>query len=148
MDPLSITTGVVTLLGTCIQVGGVIKDCYDGAVIADIIVEGLLSEVESFSQALRTMKETLENDKVQPSLRETGHMGNHWRNLSTSVKDAQDTLVQLQCTLDKVNKNVSVLNGARKHIRLKKAWEEIGMFQQQIRTYRDTVQLSLQTIIL
>jgi hypothetical protein len=57
-------------------------------------------------------------------------MGNHWSNLLTSVKDGQNTLVQLQSTLDRVNKTVSVLDSLRKHVRLMQALDEIGMFQQ------------------
>ena len=147
-DPLSITTGVLTLLGSCISVGKAIKDFHDGAAIVDVKVKGLLSDVESFAQVLRMMKDTLEEEKVQSSLQATGHMGNHWNNLSTSIKDGQNTLIQLQHALDKVNKSVGVLDGARKHLRLKGAAQEIVMFQQQIRSYRDTIQLSLQTVIL
>lgn len=147
-DPLSITTGVIALLGTCVTVAGAIKDFYDGAAIVDVKVNGLLSDVESFTQVLRMMKDTLEEDKVKSSLQATGHMGSHWTNLSKSIKDGQNTLIQLQSTLDRVNKSVGVLDGARKHLRLKGAMDEITMFQQQIRSYRDTIQLSLQTVIL
>jgi hypothetical protein len=94
------------------------------------------------------MKETLEQKNVQSSLQSTGHIGNHWASLSISIQDGQNTLIQLQSTLDKVNKSVSVLDGARKHIRLQGATQEITMFQQQVRSYRDTIQLSLQTVIL
>jgi hypothetical protein len=148
MDPLSITTGVITLLTTCIQVGGAIKDFYDGAAIASAKVKGLLYGVESFSQVLRLMKKTLEDDRVQSSLHVTGHIGNHLRNISTLIKDGQNTLAQLQGTLDRVNKSVSILNGARKNLRLKGAFDEIGMFKQRVRSYRDTIQLSVQTVIL
>jgi hypothetical protein len=147
-DPLSITTGVLTLLGTCVTVAGAIKDFYDGAAIVDVKVKGLLSDVESFTQVLRIMKDALEEEKVKSPLQATGHIGNHWKNLSTTVKDGQNTLVQLQSTLDKVNKSVAVLDGPRKYLRLKGAAQEIAMFQQQIRSYRDTIQLSLQTVIL
>jgi hypothetical protein len=94
------------------------------------------------------MKKTLEDDRVQSSLHVTGHIGNHLRNISTLIKDGQNTLAQLQGTLDRVNKSVSVLNGARKNLRLKGAFDEIGMFKQQVRSYRDTIQLSVQTVIL
>jgi hypothetical protein len=48
----------------------------------------------------------------------------------------------------KVDKTMDVLDGARKHLRLTSAAQEIIMFQQQIRSYRDTIQLSLQTVTL
>ncbi|KAL2061497.1 hypothetical protein VTL71DRAFT_6874 [Oculimacula yallundae] len=54
----------------------------------------------------------------------------------------------MEATLDKVNKNVSLLDGARKHVRLLIAADEIVMYQQQIQSYRVTLQLSLQTIVL
>ncbi|RFU27249.1 hypothetical protein B7463_g9089, partial [Scytalidium lignicola] len=147
-DPLSITTGVVGLLATCVQVGAAIKDFHDGAALADVKVKGLLSDVENFSQVLSIMKATLEEDQVYASLQATGHIGNHWGNLSRSIKDGQNTLDKLQSTLEKVNKGVNVLNGARKPLRFKWASEEIEIFQQQVRAYRDTIQLSLQTVIL
>jgi hypothetical protein len=148
MDPLSVATGILALLGTCIKTGTVLKDLYDGAAIVDFKVKGLLTEVESFTQVLRLMKDTLEQENVQSSLQATGHIGNHWNNLATSILDGQKTLLQLQDTLEKVNKSVSLLDGTRKHLRLRSAADEISIFQQQIRSYRDTLQLSLQTVIL
>jgi hypothetical protein len=103
-DPLTITTGVVALLGTCITVATAIKGFYDGMAIVDVKVKGLLSDVESFTQVLRMVKDTLEDDKVKSSLQETGHIGNHWTNLSKSIQDGQNTLVQLQNTLYGVKK--------------------------------------------
>jgi hypothetical protein len=148
MDPISITAGVLALLGACIKTGAALKDFYDGAAIADTKVKGLLTDVESFTQVLRLMKETLEQENIQSSLQSTGHIGNHWNNLSTSIRDGQNTLLQLQETIEKVNKSVGLLDGPRKHLRFKGAADEIAVFQQQIRSYRDTLQLSLQTVIL
>jgi hypothetical protein len=148
MDPLTITTGVLALLGTCLQTALALKDFYDGADIADTKVKGLLTEVESFTQVLRMMKETLEQENIKSSLQATGHIGNHWNNLATSITDGQNTLLQLQQTLERVNRSVSAFDGARKHLRLKSAADEIATYQQQIRSYRDTLQLSLQTVIL
>jgi len=147
-DPLSIAAGVIGVLTACVQVGTALKDFYDGSAIAESKVKGLLIDVESFHQVLKLMKDTLEQDQVQSSLQATGHIGNHWASLSACLRDGQDTLLQLQDKLNKVNKSVGVLDGPRKHLRLKGAMEEIGVFQQQIRSYRDTMQLSLQTVIL
>jgi hypothetical protein len=148
MDPLSITAGVLALLGVCITTGTALKDLYDGGAISDTKVKGLLTDVESFTQVLRSMKDTLEQEDIQSSLQSTGHISNHWNNLSTSIRDGQKTLLQLQERVEKVNKSVSLLDGPRKHLRLRAAADEIALFQQQIRSYRDTLQLSLQTVIL
>ena len=148
MDPLSITTGVLSLLAACVRTGMMLKDFYDSAAIADTKVKGLLTEVESFTQVLRLMKETLGQEKVQTSFQVTGHIGNHLSNLATSIRDGQETLLQLQETIERVNKSVTLLNGPRKHLRLRSAADEIAIYQQQIRSYRDTLQLTLQTVIL
>jgi hypothetical protein len=148
MDPLSITTGVLGLLGTCVKVGSTLKDFYDGASFADTKVKGLLTDVESFTQVLRLMQNTFEQNQIRSSIETAGHISNHWVFLAASIQDGQNTLLQLQETLGRVNKSVNVLDGARKHLRLKSASEEIGNYQLQIRSYRDSLQLSLQTMIL
>ncbi|KAE8448846.1 hypothetical protein EG329_008848 [Mollisiaceae sp. DMI_Dod_QoI] len=106
-DPLSIVTGVLGLLGICVKVGSALKDFYDGAAIADTKVKGLLTDVESFTQVLQLMKDTFEQEQIQTSFQATGHIGNHWNNLSTSIRDGQNTLLQLQETLERVNKSVT-----------------------------------------
>lgn len=126
----------------------ILKDFYDSAAIADTKVKGLLTEVESFTQALRLMKDTLEQENIQISFQATGYIGNHLNNLATSIQNGQETLLQLQEIIEKVNKSVSLLDGARKHLRLRSAADEIAVYQQQIRSYRDTFQLTLQAVIL
>jgi hypothetical protein len=148
MDPLSITLSVVSLLKTCSAVYTTLKDLYDGAASADTRVTALLTEAGTFSQVIQLLKDTLEQDQVRNSLQSTGHIGSHWNNLAMLLLDCETLLAQLQETLEAVNKSVSVLNGPRKHFRLKSAFGEIGVYQQQIRSYRDTLQLSLQTAIL
>jgi hypothetical protein len=115
-DPLSITAGVLGLLSTCVKVGSALKDFYDGANIADAKVKGLLTDVESFTQVLRLMKDTFGQERIQTSFQATGHINNHWNNLSISINNGQDTLLRLQETLEKVNKSVIVLDGTRKHL--------------------------------
>jgi hypothetical protein len=44
-DPISITTGVIALLGTCLKTGVAIKTFYDGTAIAEVKIKGLLSDV-------------------------------------------------------------------------------------------------------
>jgi len=68
-DPLSITAGVLGLLGTCVKVGSALKDFYDGASFADTKVKGLLTEVESFTQILRLMKTPSNKNRFKPPFR-------------------------------------------------------------------------------
>jgi hypothetical protein len=145
---LSITTGVFALLGTCIKVGGALKDFYDGAKSANTRIKALMSNVESFVQTLRLMKDTLEQEEVQSSFQTTGHIGNHWSNIASSIQDGQLTLSRLQSALDRAGKDVKLLDGSRKNLRLKGATDEIVTFQRQIQVHKDTLQLSLQAMVL
>lgn len=148
MDPLSVIAGVIGVLTACVQAGDALKTFYNASALADAKVRGLLTDVESFTQVLQMMKDTLERKPMQVSMQSTGHIGNHWTNLSTCMRDGRNTLDQLREILEKVNKSVSVLDGPRKHLRLRAALDEIYVYQLQIRSYRDTMQLSLQTVIL
>jgi hypothetical protein len=146
MDPLSIASGIAGLLGVCYQVGPVLMNFYCAVEIVDTKINGLQGTVENFVQVLTLMKVTLKRDEIQTSFHATGHISNHWNHLSSTIKDGQETLSQLWDLLEGVNRRTSVLSGTRKHARLQRAAEEIGMYQQQIQCYKDTLQLSLQAV--
>lgn len=148
MDPISITTGVLSLLAVCIKTGTILKEFYDSAATTDTKVKGLLTEVKTFIQVLELMNDIVKQKNIQASFHATGHIGNLLSNLETSIQDGQKILLQLQETIVKVDKSVSLLDGARKHLRLKSAADEIATYQQQIRSYKDTLHLTLQSIIL
>lgn len=93
MDPISITTGVLGLLGACYQTAVVLNAFYDGVAVVDVKIKGLLTDVESFARVLQLMKDALEQENVQSSLQSTGYIGNHWNNLSASINDGQNTLL-------------------------------------------------------
>ncbi len=148
MDPLTITSGVAALIGVGVKVGFTLKDVYDGTQIVDAKGRALGHEVESLVQVLEFMRATLEEKKMQDAFQSTGHIGNHWKNIAACIEDGQRTLEQLQAVLEKVDKTVVVLDSARKHFRIKFAADEIAMYHGQIRSYKDTMQLSIQTVIL
>lgn len=148
MDPLSITAGVLALLSATIKVGTSLKEFHGGVTIVEAKVQGLSHDVESFTKVLKNITETLDQENVQVSLQATGHIGNHYKDLHTSIEDGQNTLLNLQVTIDNANKTVRLLDGVRKHIRVQGAADEIVVHHLKIRSCRDTLQLSLQAITL
>jgi hypothetical protein len=86
MDPLSTTTGVVSLTGACFKVGVELKEVYNGAAIADAAVEAMLQEVEGFSQTLQLMKKILQQPDVHASMTATDHISNHWSEVLYSAR--------------------------------------------------------------
>jgi uncharacterized phage infection (PIP) family protein YhgE len=148
MDPFSLTTGVLGLIAICTQVGVVLKVYLDAVEFVDDKINGLQATVQSFIQVLTLMENSLKQDDIQTSLRATGHISNHWHHLSASIRDGQEILSQLHDLLETVNRKASVFSGPRKYQRLQDAAEEIAAYQQQIQGYKDTLQLSLQTVTL
>ena len=79
MDPLSITTSAVSLLGVCLKVSVELKKFRQGAAQARTTVTAMLSDVKALRDVLQSMEDTFETLDSQPA---TGHIGTHWTNLS------------------------------------------------------------------
>jgi len=148
MDPLSIVMAVTALVGICVKVRDGLEELHNGVKIIDAKVQALRDEVTSFVTVLELMKTTLEDKKVQASFPHTGHIGNHWKNISACINDGEVALGRLAAAIERVDKPVVVLESTRKYARMHSAADEITVYQQQIRTYRDTMHLSIQTVIL
>ena len=148
MDPLTITLSALSIAKLCKIVGLELKKFIDGSRLVGTAINALVQDVQSFEDILEQMKITVDDPKVKASLASSGHVGAHWHHLQISLGDAEETLKALEATVIRVNRSVSVLDSARKHIRLKGVTDEIAVYQQQIRSYKDTIQVSLQTTIL
>jgi hypothetical protein len=105
----------------------------------------MLNDMKGLRDVLQSMEDTFDELEVQPS---SGHIGIHWKNLLRSLQDGRSTLEQLEELLTTINKQVTFLDSARREVRVKSAVEQIANFRQQVQTYKDAMQLSLQTIIL
>jgi uncharacterized coiled-coil DUF342 family protein len=148
MDPISITTGILTSLSTCIRVAVQLKQLRDGAQEAKPKINALLSDIDSFRGVLQSMESTFEEIEVKEGFQTTGHLGAHWQPLNKSIEDANITLNELSELLKDINRNGSKLDSTSKHLRLNLAAEKIANYRQQVQTYRDAMQFSLQSIIL
>jgi len=147
-DPLSTIASIVTLVDVSVKLGVQLKRFHDGVTVVDSAMEGLRGDVEGLQRVLESMKDTFSQARDHKSFREIGHIGAHWRNLAKVLHDGQGTLVRLSDMLKGIDKHVTILDGPRKHLRLKTAEPQIAHCRQQIQCCRDILQLSLQTIIL
>jgi hypothetical protein len=147
-DPFSITAGAVALLQVCLKVSLELKRFRNGASEAKTIATAMLTDVKGLRDVLQSMEDTFEDIQSQQGSQPTGHIGTHWKNLLRSLHDGCAALHELEELLGGINKDVPVLDASRRQIRLKTASEQITSFRQQVQTYRDGLQLSLQTIIL
>lgn len=148
MDPLSITVSVATLISTCGRLCWELKQLKNASQMADGKLTSILAEVERFDRLLHHISETIQNMNADGIMRDTGHMGNHIRSIAVCIEDGVVLLERLHETLRSVGKSSRLLDGVRKHFRLMSAADEISVYQSQIKSYRDTIQLSMQAVIL
>jgi hypothetical protein len=144
MDPLSITVSVTTLLGTCISVGVSLRKFLIATAESKTAVTAMITDVKALRSVLELMETTFE--EMNSDKPESGHIGTHWSNLFQSLADGQGCLIKLKDMLDNVNKDTKVLDGVRRQIRLKTVTDQIVHSRQEVQTYKDALQLSLQTI--
>jgi len=146
MDPLSITVSVATLLGCCISAGVALRKFLIGASEVKTVVKSMMADLRALRSVLESMETTFE--EMNSDRPETGHIGAHWVNLFQLLEDSQQSLISLQLVLEDVSKEVKVLDSARKQLRIKAAADQIVICRQEVQTYKDALQLSLQTITL
>jgi len=144
-EPLSIATGVTALLKATYTVGVELKTFRDGVVVVHSTLNGLIKDVDGLESVLEAMQGTFESITAGYG---TGHVGSHWTNIARSLEDGKEIVKDLQAKLDEVNKSTRVLDAARKQLRLNFATEKIASYRMSIQSYRDALQLSLQTVIL
>jgi hypothetical protein len=147
-EPLSITVGVLSILKVCVTVGIELKAFCNNVKSIDETVHGLIQDVSSLMKMLEAMNHTFDQAKNLSFVHQTGHIGDHWRNLSQALEDGEKSLVRLGNLLQSVNKEAKILDGSRKTIRLNFAISQISAFKSQIQTSRDVLSLSMQTVLL
>ena len=145
LDPISITTGVGALLQATYSIASKLKTFGDGVTIVKDKLNGLLYDVEALAMVLSSMRDTFEGITAVAG---TGHISNHWKDISKAIENCKDTLAQLHGRLEEVNKASKILDAPRRQLRLNFAADELSSFRQQVQSYRDTLQLSLQAVIL
>jgi chromosome segregation ATPase len=148
MDPLSITTSVLALLGICVSVCSQLRKVKHGAGEAKARIGALLNDVDNLRHVLQAMEATLDDLEAKDIFQNTGHIGAHWHSLHRSLDDGRNTLVELEEMLTKLDKETLVLDGARRYLRLKESTEAIAEYRQHVQSYRDAIQFSLQTVTL
>jgi chromosome segregation ATPase len=146
-DPLSIATGVLSILGVCISVTTQLKTFYGNIKFVDEAIGGLENDVASLQRTLEAVRDTLDQADAHTYTQQTGHLGSHWRNVQQALDTGQKTLSKLETTLKEINKEVTVLNASRKQLRLQGASSRIAAYRSQIQCSRDVLNTSLQSFI-
>jgi uncharacterized membrane protein YhiD involved in acid resistance len=146
MDPLSITASIATLLGAAIGIGVALRKFLIGAAETQTVVLAMIADVKALRTVLQSMEETFE--VMNSDQTRTDHIGTHWKNLHQSLEDGAKSLARLQSILDGANKDVKILDNLRRQARDKTVSDQISSARQEMQSYKDALQLSLQTVLL
>ncbi|KAK4555584.1 hypothetical protein LTR86_007337 [Recurvomyces mirabilis] len=143
-EPLGIVTGVTGLLKVTWTVGVELKAFRDGVKVVNTKLDGLIQDVEGLETVLKSMRETFENITAVYG---TGHIGSHWQNIAQALIRGIALVEQLRDEFKKIDKRTAFLDAPRKQFRLNMATDTIAPLRVSIQSYRDSLQLSLQTMI-
>lgn len=144
-EPLSIITGVLTLIHVTGTVSNELWKLREGAAVIHGTIKDLQNDVTSFRRVLESMRDVFERITAEST---TGHIGSLWKGVAQSLVDAQDNLQHLKDLVTEFNRETKFLDEYRKQLRLNRTEEKLARNRVHIQSCRDTLQLSLQTIIL
>jgi hypothetical protein len=148
MDPFTISTGVLAFISVPVKVLVGLRQFKDSVKEATASINALISDISALRHVLQSMEETFYSLDDEQALSETGLIGTHWQNLRQCLIDGHEALTEFDNTLLELNKSVKVLDETRRKLRVQSAVAQITMFRQQIQAYKDTLQASLQAVIL
>jgi hypothetical protein len=148
MDPLSIIAAAGSLAKLCSTTVWELNHFINDTKLVGTATNILCQEVNDFGKMLALLQTTIDDSRIQDSIQSTGLIGGHWVYLKTSLDDAMEALSSLEASVARVNRTVSVLDSARKQIRLRAATGEIEMYQQRIRSFHTVIDISFQSALL
>lgn len=147
MNPLSIAASSIALVTFCAQVVGILSQFIDQANRVDDTVKAFFDEISALSRVLSSISSSFTDPALSSRIALTGHEGQHWRDVLTSMEDCRRTLERLLKILGKVrSEEKGALRRTRKQFLLNVASGEIAVLRNQILLFTQTLQISLQMI--
>jgi hypothetical protein len=148
-EVFAIVASSASLVSLCAKVSSSLNAFVIAANTVDSTVQSYRNEVEALSRVLASINTSLSDPLVQSAVRagQTGHAGGHWRDVKRSMRDCEGTLKDFDRILDGMTRGDRAFLGlSRRKIRLDWNSGEITSLKQQIQSYKDTMQVSLQMI--
>ena len=148
MDPLSIVVASGTLVKLCTQLSKLLYTFINGARHVNKTVQALQGEIDALSGVLASINTSFKDDAYALKAT-TGHERLHWECVEKSMNDCCRILESFKNVLEKVKKDGSgFFPRPMKQVRLKMNSAEITTLKEQIQSYKETMNLSLQIISL
>ena len=144
IEPLSIVTAAASLIGTCTRIYTFINNTRN----VDIVLRALGDEIKSLSRVLNSMAQMFNHPTLANITLRTGLEARHWRNVIRLLVDCRSTLEHLEDVLKNIRRPdlFRFLGRLGRQIRLDTQSVNIAVLNQQIRSYREIMQVSLQLL--
>lgn len=149
MDPLSITAAAVSIVTFCSQTTTILAQLIDDNKNVDHTIKGFSDEVTHLSNVVESIGTNFQDPSIALRTSSTGHEGQHWRDVQKCFADAKRCLERLTIILTTLKSSKKGIPGrVVKQVRLSIASGEIALLRRQLSSFTQTMQISLQMILM
>jgi hypothetical protein len=145
MDPLTIATGIASLVKVCSKLFTIVRNMG----LIDKRVSVLAIEIESLKTVLVAVADIF-NDPIQAELALSSPISlQHWKNIQQMLMYCKDTLTEFERLVESVNQSeFRVARKTAKFIAFTNQEGQISLIRQKLTTYRAMLTMSLQSFTL
>jgi hypothetical protein len=149
MDPLSITAATIGLATFCGQAINILLKFAGNSSNIEFTIQTFADEVCNLDRVLKSITASSKDRSILSLAAGTGHEAQHWRDVLTSLGECRSCITRLVTILEKLEgDNGNVLKRTRRQLRLSIESGEIAVLRRQILAFTQTMQISLQMLLL
>ena len=149
MDPLSITVATIGLATFCGQAINILLEFAGQSSNVDFTIKTFADEVFNLDRVLKSITVSSKDRSIVSLAAGTGHEAQHWRDVLTSLGECRSCMKRLVTILEKLEgDDRNVFKRTRRQLRLSIESGEIAVLRRQILSFTQTMQISLQMLLL
>ena len=149
MDPLSITAGTIGLTTFCGQAIKILLKFAGELSSVDLTIKLFSDEVANLNRVLKSITASSKDQSILSLAAGTGHEAQHWRDVLKCLGDCRSCMAGLVNILEKLESDDgNIFKRARRQLRLSIESGEMAVLRRQILSFTQTMQISLQMLLL
>jgi len=149
MDPLSITMATIGLATFCSQAINILLKFAGESSSVDLTIKSFSDEVANLDRVLKSITASSEGRSILSLAAGTGHEAQHWRDVLKSLGDCRLCMARLVKILEKLESDDgNIFKRVRRQLKLSIESGEMAVLRRQILSFTQTMQISLQMLLL
>lgn len=145
MDPLTIISGVTSLVKLCSKLFTIVNDLN----LVDESVNVLITEIKSLSTVLVAIENTFKDPIQANAVLSSPIALQHWRNVQQMLENCKETLKEFEVIVRNINRSDSrILHKPVKLINFTRRAGQLELIKQKLIAYREMLNMSLQSVTL